>query len=111
MENQNTGTSDETKTIVTVLLLIFVYPAGVIVMWLWTKWKTWVKVLVSLPALLIPVVVTIIAVGTFALVNPSTQITKARMKGAEDRARYLECMKQCALETTNKNSCISNCFE
>lgn len=41
------GTSDDTKTIVTVLLLIFFFPVGFIMMWVWTHWPTWVKLLIS----------------------------------------------------------------
>ena len=40
----------DTKTIVVVLLLIFVYPIGVIFMWVWMKWwPKWVKILVTIP--------------------------------------------------------------
>ena len=35
------------KTIVAVLLLIFVTPVGVIVMWLITQWPRWVKILIT----------------------------------------------------------------
>lgn len=45
--------STDTKTIIVVLLLIFVYPIGVIFMWIWMKWwPTWVKILLTLPIIL-----------------------------------------------------------
>jgi len=45
--------TNDTKTIIVVLLLIFVYPLGVIFMWVWMKsWPTWVKVLFTLPFIL-----------------------------------------------------------
>ncbi|HOD01460.1 MAG TPA: zinc ribbon domain-containing protein [bacterium] len=44
--------NDSTPTIVTVLLLIFVFPIGVIVMWFWPKWKVWVKLLITLIAII-----------------------------------------------------------
>lgn len=43
------GMSDDTKTIVTVMLLAFAYPVGLIMMFVWTKWPVWVKALVTIP--------------------------------------------------------------
>lgn len=69
------GTSEETKTIVTVLLLIFVYPVGAIVALLWTKWKWWVKLLVNIP--LVFVFLSVVAVIALIKINPREQIRKA----------------------------------
>jgi hypothetical protein len=53
MTNKQTQTtSEDTKTIATVLLLIFMFPVGIILMWFWTKWKIWVKLLITLPAII-----------------------------------------------------------
>lgn len=57
MANTNQGTSNETKSIVTVLLLIFIYPIGVILAWFWTRWPVWVKIVVGLPVVIIIVAV------------------------------------------------------
>lgn len=46
---KNQEMSQDTKTIVTVLLLAFAYPIGLIMMFVWTKWPVWVKTLVVLP--------------------------------------------------------------
>ncbi len=51
------GMSNDTRTIVTVLLLIFVFPVGLIVMWVWPRWPGWVKLLISVPLILAAVVV------------------------------------------------------
>lgn len=71
--------SESTKTIVTILLLLFVTPIGVIVMWFWPKWKTWVKVLITLLCLIPFAIIFLAIMGTVALiaVNPSTQFAKA----------------------------------
>lgn len=71
MENQTTnqGLSYDTKTIITVLCLLVFYPAGVILMFMWMKWPTWVKTLI-----LIPVIFLIIAILSSVLliaVNPA----------------------------------------
>ena len=43
----------DTKTIIVVLLLIFVYPLGAIFMWVWMKWwPMWVRILLTLPFIL-----------------------------------------------------------
>ncbi|MDO8570954.1 MAG: hypothetical protein Q7R97_05210 [Candidatus Daviesbacteria bacterium] len=47
------GVSEDTKVLVTVLLLLFAYPAGVIVMWYWTNWPRWIKIVVGLPLILL----------------------------------------------------------
>lgn len=67
---------DSTPTIVTVLLLIFMFPVGVIVMWVWPKWKKWVKILITLLAL-IPVFVIFLGAMLLA-VNPIEALQKSR---------------------------------
>lgn len=69
------GTPEETKTIVTVLLLIFVYPIGAIVALFWPKWKWWVKLLVNIP--MVFVILTILSAIALVAVNPAAQMKKA----------------------------------
>lgn len=57
--------SNDTKTLITVLCLVTVYPVGLILMFVWMKWEKWLKFLVALPALLallVPIVVFLAAV-------------------------------------------------
>ena len=49
---KNEEMSQDTKTIITALLLAFAYPVGIIMMFVWTKWPGWVKTLVVLPLVL-----------------------------------------------------------
>lgn len=45
--------SYETRVIIVVLLLLFVYPIGLIFMWAWMRnWPLWVKLLITLPFIL-----------------------------------------------------------
>jgi len=94
------GVSEDTKTIVTVLLLIFFMPVGFILMWFWTKWKVWVKLLVTL--LFTPVflfLAGIVAAATLLTVNPGEQMKKAN------------CMKSCEIVTEEeKPMCLSKCL-
>lgn len=50
---QNNGVSEETKLIVTILLLALAYPVGVLLMWLWTSWPKWLKFIVTVPLAII----------------------------------------------------------
>ena len=34
---------EDTKSIITVLVLLTLPPIGVVIMWVWTKWKLWMK--------------------------------------------------------------------
>ena len=64
------GMSYNTKVLITVLLLIFVYPVGLIFMWMWMRWKVWVKLLISF-LVIIPLI--IIFSGIFLVI---TNLTK-----------------------------------
>ena len=87
------GTSSNTKLIVTVLLLLFVYPVGFVVMWVWTKWKLWIKLLLSLPIILF--IVGILMAIVLAAINPQAQIRKA------------ECVRTCnTLPVSEQQTCI-----
>ena len=45
--------SYETKMIIVIVLLLFVYPIGLILMWVWMdKWPVWLKIVLSLPVAL-----------------------------------------------------------
>lgn len=69
------GTSNDTKTIITVLLLVFIYPAGLIVMWTWTKWPIWLKIVLSLPVVIL---ILAIAAGIFLVgIDPEKQFAQA----------------------------------
>ncbi|MEX0895778.1 MAG: hypothetical protein WDZ94_02460 [Patescibacteria group bacterium] len=94
---QHTGVSEDTKTLVTVLLLIFAFPIGVVVMFFWPKWRMWVKLLISLPLtlLLLAVLLGILLVAA----NPADQIENA------------ECVSQCTTGDQSEEYCIQYCAE
>ncbi len=62
----SSGTSEDTKTIVTVLLLLFVFPLGLVLMWFWTKWPSWIKLLISVPIIILGF---LFIVGVFTVAN------------------------------------------
>lgn len=71
-EKHNTNT----KTIVTVLALLFAYPIGLLLMWFWAKWPKWVKFLITLPLLL--AIVGIILAFSVATKDPFKTLEKAQ---------------------------------
>src|SRR3989338_3605280 len=87
--------SEDTKTIVTTLVLLFAYPAGLILMWVWPAWSKWVKWVITLPVVLI--VVGIFAAIVLVAINPTSKL---------QTAQKTYCAKECA-----KNPGETSCFE
>ncbi len=92
----NQGISENNKTIITVILLVFVYPIGLLTMWLWTKWPRWAKIVISLPLFL--AILSILATALLATINPVKQLNKAK------------CAQQC-VNSENKNVCTDACIK
>ena len=66
VKEESTYLGYDVKTIITIFLLVMVYPVGVIMMFVWMKWNKWVKILIVLPvilALIIPFFI-LVVVGT-----------------------------------------------
>lgn len=102
------GTSDDTRTIVTVLLLIFAYPIGFLLMWFWTRWKVWVKLLISAPGCLVFLIfLGFFAVAFLAALNPSGSIQKAKCanvcQNKIDNAEKVLCMENCLQQYSLNN--------
>lgn len=96
--------SSDTKNIITILLLLFFYPVGVIVMWVWKLWPTWVRLLVSVPAILIGLVVAFgIVGGTLSSLNPGGMIDKAKNQNSA-------CEAMCKTRASSElESCLAFC--
>lgn len=91
------GTSNDTRTIVTVLCLLFIFPIGLILMWFWTKWPLWVKLVISILPLFLVALIGVFAVAILTTINPEAQIEKAN------------CVKQCQ-GSANRQTCVSQCL-
>ena len=66
-----------TKTIITIICLIFLYPLGLFFMWKWMTWKRWVKWLITLYLFIIAFLGIFFAV-TLIAINPSKQFNNAK---------------------------------
>ncbi len=59
--------SEDTKTIITVFVLIFAYPIGVILMWFFPNWPKEIKTLLSVPVILFTLLM--VALVVFAITS------------------------------------------
>jgi len=96
------GTNERlgTKSLVVILLLIFLYPIGLVCMYLLTKWKWWAKLLITLPLILM----FFIFVLSILSINPQEALDKAAKLKAE-------CANLCSKDInydTCYNQCLSN---
>lgn len=82
------------RTLITVLLLLFVYPIGVITMWVWSKWKTWIKAIVSLPLLLGLVILLLVVIGVpiFVLTHPGKVTVTTKQTTTQGGANGTSCV-------------------
>ncbi len=52
VKEESTYLRYDVKTMITVFLLVTVYPVGLVMMFVWMKWPNWLKALILLPAIL-----------------------------------------------------------
>ncbi len=85
-ESTSTG-----MTVLTILLLFFVTPIGIIMMWVATKWSKTAKWIITILLGILPIlaIIAIMAVALLAAVNPAAQIQKGRIKAAESFAESI----------------------
>lgn len=65
--NESGELSRDTKTLITVICLVTIYPVGLILMFAWMKWNKWIKFLVALPIFMLLFVFAIMALGAGVL--------------------------------------------
>ncbi|MFA5933559.1 MAG: hypothetical protein WCV81_05855 [Microgenomates group bacterium] len=67
------------KTVVTVLSLLFFFPLGIVLMFLWMRWPLWVKILLSagVVIMIIPMIA-ILAAIVVLIINPLELTRRAR---------------------------------
>ncbi|MBI3887968.1 hypothetical protein HY310_02775 [Candidatus Microgenomates bacterium] len=72
--------SSTASNVITILLLIFFLPVGLIVMWFWPKWNKWVKALITAVGVLMIIVsfFMIATLSAIALVGFSSAANKAK---------------------------------
>ena len=98
---QNSGTSQQTRTIVTIVVLFFFSPVGIILMWFWSKWKLWVKILLTFIFFIIPFIVAAILI---VAIDPAAQVERAECSQ--------NCMERSQADFTfDYEACTDACAE
>ncbi|MBI4058336.1 hypothetical protein HY408_01075 [Candidatus Gottesmanbacteria bacterium] len=97
--HQKDGMSEDAKTIITVILLIFFSPIGVILMFVWTKWPMWAKLLITFVTLWWVFVFILVFLGLFGL------ITFGVFTGID---QYNKCEKVC-VSAPYREECVKSC--
>lgn len=131
MENQvqqSQQTSEDTKTIVTVLLLIFFFPIGLILMWLWPAWSKKVKVIITAIGFVVPVLIGLTMMFFFMTIfysiskfsepfspaNVNNLEKKIEKMDAKEQNSTLACFDTCEASDSNNDPiirvlCIQSC--
>lgn len=100
---KSTGSQDNTQMVVVILTLLFFYPIGVILMWVWMKsWPKWAKILLTLPLVggilfIVASVILLIVGGIYVAKNP--EVTQEW----QDAAKMEICLQSCT-ETNYANA-------
>jgi len=93
-KEESTYLSYDVKTIITVFLLVMVYPVGLVLMFMWMKWNKWIKFLIVLPgvlALIIPFfVLTLIGLVVVRTGGDFVKSSEFREMRREMMKRYVE---------------------
>lgn len=77
------------KTLITILLLLFISPIGLILMWIWTPWKKKTKIIVTvIMALLIVIPILVLPVIVTKALDPVNRFEESR--SVEDRLNMEE---------------------
>ncbi|QQG40819.1 MAG: hypothetical protein HYV37_00655 [Candidatus Levyibacteriota bacterium] len=93
-KQSNTEISEDTKTIITVLLLLFVFPVGLFLMYRWTNWSSRVKTLISL-SLTLPILLVIsLPLIQYLLGNAGKTPQTNNLQRQEDVGKILTAVRQ-----------------
>lgn len=92
----------DTKSIITIIALLLIYPVGLLLAWFWTKWTLWVKILLSIPAVLS--VLGIFFLTSFLLrVNPKEIMQRAHRNDDQIRRTHIREIATAIREYYNDN--------
>ena len=101
--------NSKVKTIIIILLILFLYPLGLILAIFWSGWPKWAKWLSASPLLLalLGIVVTLILV----LINPNRAIQQAKQQQEETQSLYSGSLKARDNQTKSDISSVRSVLE
>lgn len=110
-KTSNQEMSGDTKTIITIVLLLFVWPVGLILMWLWMKWPIWLKVFLTIIPFIIVIFILFILGTIFVQIPASVWSTSPgystlvqQQMSSGDLVKDANSKVQKALELQNKGN-------
>lgn len=99
---QQSGMSESTKTMITVLLLVFAFPIGIIFMWIWMRnWPTWAKVAITLPFAIAVILIVISGIIVFGI-KPAGQFPKVNNANTSQTSLIRPSDSQVPIPADNK---------
>ena len=105
----------DTKLVLTLVLLFVLYPVGLIMMFKWMNWPTWLKVIISLPVLFfILLMVGAFLVGITGNLRTKEQLNERMIKSEVnffDENNKNTCTKQCAASSLEMDICVQKCLQ
>lgn len=103
--------SYDIKLLLVLVLLFVLYPIGLIFMFKWMKWPTWVKLIIAFPVLLIILgFMAVFIIGFRGSYNPKTQVETAE-ELFNNAINENTCTKQCATLNTDVDTCVQKCIQ
>jgi hypothetical protein len=107
LTQQQPTAASKKKTIITALLLVLVPPLGIIFMWIWMKWPIWAKIVLTIMAIFLVLIVIfitpILLAITLVAVNPSRQEVQANnTQRASDVNAILNTVRQYAADNNGQ---------
>jgi hypothetical protein len=66
------------QTLITVFFLVFFYPLGVVLMFLWTRWPFWIKMVIAIPLTLFFIMIALPILAVLFLLHKITDYDEAR---------------------------------
>ena len=98
--------SYDVKFVTTLILLFVFYPVGVVLMYKWMKWPTWLKTLIVLPLVLF----TLIFIMAFVFGISGNLRTKEQTNARIEQAVVEnKCTKECATSNLDIDACVEKC--
>ena len=109
--------SYDIKLVLTLVLLFLIYPVGLILMFKWMNWPKWLKIILSLPVIIIIIAFVIMVIGGFVLGITGNYNSDNEFQKTEDRINNMvyekTCTKECASIATDNTMdfCVQKCIK
>ncbi|MBI4137477.1 hypothetical protein HY469_05450 [Candidatus Roizmanbacteria bacterium] len=101
----NDGMTEDTKSALVAVLLVWFYPIGVIFMFVWAKqWPTWAKVIILLP-MIFGVLILGLMFTVFGALFSSAMNSEEGFMG-----NIIQCTQQCE-SVADQESCMTQCMD